>query len=121
MKRRASTGLPCLWVLYVALAAAGAADSARAVEEPEAAAEHPADADEAEEVEKDDPWQRLTEREDKRRPLEPFHVDVAGRPLTLGGEYELEIGALRRRVLREGAIPLEKLRDVVPDIVAAEA
>jgi len=43
--------------------------------------------------------QRLTEREDKRRPLEPWSVDLAGRPLTVGGEYEIEPGYLRRRVL----------------------
>lgn len=43
--------------------------------------------------------QRLTEREDKRRPLKPWRIDVGGRPLTIGGEYEFEIGYLRRRVL----------------------
>lgn len=42
--------------------------------------------------------QHLTEREDKRRPLEPWSLDVAGRPLTIGGEYEIEIDSLRRRV-----------------------
>ncbi|MFD0738863.1 alginate export family protein [Lysobacter koreensis] len=39
--------------------------------------------------------QRLTEREDKRRPRDPISVDVAGRPLVLGGEVELEAGLLR--------------------------
>jgi hypothetical protein len=34
--------------------------------------------------------QRITEREDKRRPLVPYSIDFAGRPLTIGGEYELE-------------------------------
>jgi hypothetical protein len=43
--------------------------------------------------------QRLTEREDKRRPREPFHVDVGGHPLVLGGEYEMELGYVRNRVL----------------------
>jgi hypothetical protein len=43
--------------------------------------------------------QRLTEREDRRRPLEPFTIDVAGHPLTLGGEYEIELGYVRPRVL----------------------
>lgn len=46
------------------------------------------------EEEEDALQQRLTEREDRRRPLEPFTVDVAGRPLTLGGEYEIEWEAL---------------------------
>jgi alginate production protein len=63
----------------------------------------------AEEVEKDDPWQRLTEREDKRRPLEPLHVEVAERPLTLGGEWELELGYLRRRLLRESSRQPDRL------------
>jgi len=48
--------------------------------------------------------ERLTEREDKRRPLEPFSIDVAGRPLTLGGEWELELGYVRRRFLDEDAV-----------------
>jgi alginate production protein len=46
--------------------------------------------------------QRLTEREDKRRPLEPFTLDLAGRPLVLGGEIEIETDWLRLRE-RSGA------------------
>ena len=46
--------------------------------------------------------QRLTEREDKRRPVEPRSVDLAGRPLTLGGEYAIELGYLRHRVVGPG-------------------
>jgi hypothetical protein len=42
--------------------------------------------------------QHLTEREDKRRPLEPWSFDVCGRPLTIGGEYEIEVDSIRRRV-----------------------
>ncbi len=38
----------------------------------------------------DDLQQRLTEREDKRRPIDPWSIDLAGRPLTIGGEYEIE-------------------------------
>lgn len=45
--------------------------------------------------------QQLTEREDKRRPLEPWSIDVAGRPLTIGGEYAIELGYLRQR----GVVP----------------
>ena len=36
----------------------------------------------------DDLRQRLTEREDKRRPLVPWSTELAGRPLTLSGEYK---------------------------------
>jgi hypothetical protein len=51
----------------------------------------------------DDLRQRLTEREDKRRPLEPWSIEVAGRPLTIGGEYAIEFDYLRNIVLDEGA------------------
>jgi hypothetical protein len=43
--------------------------------------------------------QRLTEREDKRRPLEPYRTRVFGNLLTLGGEYELETAYVRPLVL----------------------
>ncbi len=43
--------------------------------------------------------QRLTEREDKRRPLEPFSVPFHGHPLVLGGEYEIETEWIRPAVL----------------------
>jgi len=52
----------------------------------------------------DDLQQRLTEREDKRRPIEPFSVDVAGRPLIFGGEFGIELGYLRRRFLDEDEV-----------------
>jgi hypothetical protein len=51
------------------------------------------------EDEEEDLQQRLTEREDKRRPLEPFGVPLFGHELVLGGEYELEVGWVRPRVL----------------------
>ena len=44
---------------------------------------------EAEEEEESDLRERLTEREDKRRPEEPWSIDVFGRPLTVGGQYEV--------------------------------
>jgi hypothetical protein len=44
---------------------------------------------------------RLTEREDKRRPLVPWSIEIAGRPLTLGGEYAFELGYLRNRIVGE--------------------
>jgi alginate production protein len=57
--------------------------------------------DEEEEEEDEGLRQRLTEREDKRRPLRPWRTKLAGRPLTIGGEYEIELGYLRRRVFGE--------------------
>jgi hypothetical protein len=66
----------------------------------------------AEEEQEDDEEglrQRLTEREDKRRPLEPWHADVAGRPLTVSGEYEAELVPLRRWMLGEGRDPPDRL------------
>lgn len=51
--------------------------------------------DESEDESEDDELQqRLTEREDKRRPLQPMTIDLAGRPLVVGGEVELETGTL---------------------------
>lgn len=46
--------------------------------------------EEAEAAETETLQQRLTEREDRRRPPDPFSLDVGGRPLTLGGEYEIK-------------------------------
>ncbi len=45
--------------------------------------------------------ERLTEREDKRRPIVPYSVDVAGRPLTISGEFEVEFLELRRWLVGE--------------------
>ncbi len=59
----------------------------------------PAVAEEDDEEEEEDLREQLTEREDKRRPLEPWSVQVAGRPLTVGGEYEIELAYLRRRIV----------------------
>jgi hypothetical protein len=57
-----------------------------------------AQADSDEEEEEEDLRQRLTEREDKRRPLEPLHVHVGGRPLTIGGEWEVGLAFLHGRL-----------------------
>ncbi len=65
------------------------------------AADDRASGTEDSEGEEDTAWERLTERPDKRRPLEPFEIDVFGRPLTLGGEYEIGLGYLRNRILGE--------------------
>lgn len=46
----------------------------------------------------DDLRQRLTEREDRRRPAEPWSIELADRPLTVSGEYEISLGYLRRRL-----------------------
>ena len=45
--------------------------------------------------------ERLLEREDRRRPFEPAAIDVAGRPLTVGGEYELALDVIKRQVVGE--------------------
>jgi alginate production protein len=58
----------------------------------------PARAEEDEEEEAD-LRERLTEREDKRRPLDPRTIDVAGRPLVVGGEWEAGIVGARRFAL----------------------
>jgi hypothetical protein len=47
--------------------------------------------------------ERLTEREDKRRPHEPFTIHIGEHPLTLGGEYELELLGIRREDVDDGA------------------
>jgi alginate production protein len=65
----------------------------------EVQAEEEEEDEEEEEIE--DLRQRLTEREDQRRPLQAWSTRVAGHLLTLGGEYEAEFGYLRRRVFDE--------------------
>ncbi len=62
-----------------------------------------ASAQEEEDDEADGLRERLTEREDKRRPPKPFHVHVDGRPLVIGGEYEGGIAGIRRHVLGRSA------------------
>lgn len=52
---------------------------------------------EEDEDEADSLQERLTEREDKRRPLTPRTIDVFGRPLTVGGEFELALEYRRDR------------------------
>jgi alginate production protein len=58
----------------------------------------------------DDLRERLTEREDKRRPLRPTTIDVAGHPLTLSGEYEIGFEYLRRRTFAASALRPERVR-----------
>ncbi len=78
-----------------------------------AQAEAPAEAElsEEEEEEEEGLQQRLTEREDQRRPLKPWSTRIFGHRLTLGGEYETEFRYLRRRVFDED----EDLRKLNPD------
>ena len=112
-------------VLVVALALAAAASAparsqgtapdARELE-PDADSDEAADADEesddeADEAEGDveeaeeegDLRERLTEREDQRRPVVPWSAEIGGRRLTISGEYGIEGGYLRRFVLGEDA------------------
>jgi hypothetical protein len=90
-------------LLHAVLALPQPARSAAAAAADEAGSEtdEAEEADEAEEEveEEEELRERLTEREDKRRPLEPWSVQVGGRPLTVGGEYEIELGYVRRRLI----------------------
>jgi hypothetical protein len=62
-----------------------------------------------EEEEEEDLRERLTEREDKRRPVEPFTLDLGGRPLVLGGEYELKLDFLRNFAIGDVADDHDRL------------
>jgi alginate production protein len=46
--------------------------------------------------------EQLTEREDKRRPIEPLSTKIGEALLTVGGEYELEILGIEREILDSG-------------------
>ena len=81
-----------LWAVSAVLALCLSSTAALAAGDP-APANASADGDEH------DPWERLTERPDKRRPIEPFDIDIDGRPLVLGGQYEIGLGYLRNRIL----------------------
>jgi len=62
--------------------------------------------------------QRLTEREDQRRPLEPWSTHIGGHRLTLGGEYEVEFSYLRRRVKDEEGRPDRSLMEHALEVEA---
>ena len=53
--------------------------------------------------------ERLTEREDKRRPKTPWSRELAGRPLTVSGQYELELASIRRQVMGSGVQEPDRL------------
>lgn len=53
--------------------------------------------------------QRLTEREDVRQPPDPWSINVAERPLTITGEYEVALAAIRRRVIEEDVHEADRL------------
>ena len=57
----------------------------------------------------DDLRERLTEREDKRRPVEPWSTEIAGRPLTVDGEYQIDLSYLRRRVIDDAVSQPDRL------------
>jgi hypothetical protein len=69
----------------------------------------PSGSGEPAEEEEDELRQRLTEREDKRRPAKPWSIELAGRPLAISGEYEINLGYLRRRVLGDFADQPDRL------------
>jgi alginate production protein len=110
-----------VWLLLLCagcLAGSAAATPAAAVEDESSFSESEEDAGGAkpEEDDEDDEEdeaealrERLTEREDKRRPLEPWSVSVGGRPLTVSGEYEIELLALRSDLFEEDADDEDRL------------
>jgi hypothetical protein len=53
--------------------------------------------------------QRLTEREDKRRPLVPWSIEIGGHPLTVGGEYALGLAYLRNQIIGEDVNQTDRL------------
>lgn len=53
--------------------------------------------------------ERLTEREDKRRPLVPWSTLVAGRPLTVGGELDAGLAYLRQKTSGDALDPSRQL------------
>jgi hypothetical protein len=84
--------------IVLLLAAHAPCGPARAAEEtaPGAVAE-----DDEEEDEEQDLRERLTEREDKRRPEQPRSIQLGGRPLVISGEFETESFFVRRAVLAD--------------------
>lgn len=120
IRRAVRTSWPGLaaatWLLLAAAASAEEAQGPGGLEDPitienierdarERRAEQEGEEDKADEAEVDEEdeglRQRLTEREDKRRPLKPFSVEVFDRRLVVGGEWELGVAGLRRFVLGE--------------------
>lgn len=56
---------------------------------PSVSAQNAGDEESAGEIEEENELrERLTEREDQRRPENPWSIDVFGRPLTVSGQYE---------------------------------
>ena len=55
----------------------------------------------------DDARLRLTVREDKRRPLQPWHADTAAGRLTLSGELATDLSFARREALGTGEPPVK--------------
>jgi alginate production protein len=98
-----------LFLALVALAPLPGAAAGAAADEPESAADAGGDDDaeeaegDEEEAEEGDLRERLTEREDQRRPVKPWSTLIGGRPLTVSGEYGIESGYLRHYVLGEEA------------------
>jgi hypothetical protein len=53
--------------------------------------------------------ERLTEREDRRRPLVPWSIEIGGHPLTAGGEYAIGLGYLRNQIIGEDVNQTDRL------------
>lgn len=93
--RRRAALIRSVWTLVCVLTLAHPGEPAHTADDESSSIK----SEERDESEDNDLRQRLTEREDKRRPVVPWSTEVAGKPLTVSGEYELSPGYLRRRVL----------------------
>jgi hypothetical protein len=82
------------------LAALGLVEPARAAgEAPAPASAESAEPEDEDEDEEQDLRERLTEREDKRRPERSWTTQLGGRPLVISGELEMVPEWIRRRVI----------------------
>jgi hypothetical protein len=101
---------PALLLLALALGPAFAIPRAGRAEEPVETIDDGPDEEEEEEEEEQGLQQRLTEREDKRRPLQPWTFHPGGHTLTVGGELELELAAVSPFVL-EAEVDGKRVRE----------
>lgn len=95
MSRQSRPRIASLWTLVGVLVLSHPGGPAHAADDGSFSIEP----EESFEDEEGDLREQLTEREDKRRPVKPWSIEVAGRPLAVSGEYEIAPGYSRRRVI----------------------
>jgi alginate production protein len=95
MSRQSRPRIASLWTLVGVLVLSHPGEPAHAADDGSFSIEP----EESFEDEEGDLREQLTEREDKRRPVKPWSIEVAGRPLAVSGEYEITPGYSRRRVI----------------------